>query len=243
MRDKPPPSMRDFDYFAERRAIAPAASIEHGLPAGAEERQRSWRRRRRRSATAAITASLVVAMSAWFIWSYRDLLAYAFSPARPAQQLGDVVELAPADIPHNAYVELTGITEHRGLTQKLVRGLWPVREELWYFRLLGSRGVFVEVRPDARHYGFATRIRAIGRAVDPARSALHARLLAEYRERFHVDEGAARIIQVGVVPGEGRGPFFLMFALLGLVIAADVWSLLSYARIARRYDRELLRAP
>ncbi len=234
----PPRSMRSFDYFSS--GAHPAAVVHEGVLPEALEAQVEAADRARRAATAgAVTATLLVAVSTWFLWGFRDELAYAFSPSRPPLVLGDVVELTPADIPHNAYVEVSGITEHRGITEK--RGMRPFAREYWYFRLVGSRGVFLETPPDKDRYGPITSLTVSGRAVDPARSADYERFLKTYRERFNAEpQAVARVIQVGVKPGEGRLPFAAFIAFIGVLAAFDVWTLVAYAR-HRRQAAGLLR--
>lgn len=175
---------------------------------------------RRRNLRHAVISLLFIVASAWFIWGYRDFLSYVFSPEAPPLQLGNVSEFTPDSIAHNSYVELTGITEHRGLKQMLVRGLSFPPREFWYFRLMGSRGVFIEVPPDSNRYGYATELTVRGRAVDPQQSPIYDYLLGTYRELYFPQEREAlRIIQVDVKPGEGRMPFVIMLAaMLGLVL-------------------------
>jgi hypothetical protein len=230
--------MREFDYFASQAQPVSADELARlaNLPEHIEAEIELSHKEGRKAGLSAITATLVMAACTWFLWGYRDSIAYSFSRARPPLQLGDVVELTPADIPHNAYVELEGITEHRGLTQKITRALWPVRDERWYFRLVGSRGVFIETAPDSEHYGFATRMTIRGRAVDPERSALYADLLNQYRERFSARASDfARIIEVDVEPGTGRLPYLVFAAFIGAVAALDCRSLLRYARHRRKH--------
>ncbi len=232
--------MRDFNYFGESAQLESGAVAEEGNPQKTlQQAIFAHRQRERRLQRAVLLLTALLVVLTWFVWSYRDQVAYAFSAPRPPQQLGDVADLSPGDIPHNAYVEVVGITEHRGLAQKLVRGVLPVREELWYFRLLGSRGVFVEVPPDKDRYGFATRLRARGRAVDPERATVYKKLLSEYDERYHPKERRVfRIIQVGVEPGKGRAPFIVVFGILLLVASTNVWVLVRY--LERRRKRPLV---
>ena len=70
-----------------------------------------------------ILAVAALIVTAWFVWGQRYWIAYALSPQREPAPLGDVTNMRPDDIPHNAYVSISGITEHRGLTQKTARGL------------------------------------------------------------------------------------------------------------------------
>jgi hypothetical protein len=231
-----PPSLRKFDYFGERAPAAPDvvasagdATEEMQDQAAAIVRQR---RAHLRHSIAGAAFSLAVI---YFLWGYRDLISYAFQEPRPPQQLGDIVGMQPGDIPHNSFVEITGITEHRGMTQKLVRGFGLERQEYWYYRLVGSRGVFVEVPPEPEKYGRAVQLTVSGRAVDPVRAEVYEALLSNYHERFHTRERLEhRIIQVGVKPGDGRAPFLASFALLLFVAAFNVWTLSRYLAARRR---------
>ena len=237
MSDPKHPSMRDFDYFADKvEPASPETLADEELPSGLGEQLEASRVNRRRAGRAALTASLLLAVSTWFLWGQRDLIAYSFASPRPPQKLGDVAELTPADLPHNAYVEIEGITEHRGMTQKLMRGVVPVRDEYWYFRLLGSRGVFIEVPPDPDRYGVATRVTVRGRAVDPTREHTYGSLLQKYFDIFFgaQERPVLRIVQQGVAPGEGRLGFIVFFALIGLLLAFDGLSMWRYARARAR---------
>lgn len=239
MTSEKPPSMREFDYFASNAQPATASELTaHGnLPEDIEAEIELWRKERRRAGLSAVTATLVVSACTWFLWGYRDSIAYSFSSARPPVVLGDVVELTPADIPHNAYVQVSGITEHRGLTQKITRGLWPIRDERWYFRLVGSRGVFIETPPDPDHYGFASSVTLRGRAVDPEREPMYAEFLRQYRERFSArTQDVSRVIEVDVEPGSGRIPYLLFALFIGAVATIDGRSLLHYARRSRKHS-------
>jgi hypothetical protein len=229
------PSLREFDYFSDRRKpVAPGSAEAADLPEVVEAQLERARLGRRRAAGSALTATILVAASGWLVWGLRDPMSYAFSAARPPLRLGDVVDFAPGDIPHNAYVELAGITEHRGLTQKVMRLPVPTTREVWYFRLVGSRGVFLETPPDGQRFAFATSLVVRGRAVDPAKVPTYQQLLADYREHFRArPQDAARIIQVDVAPGEGRLPYVVLLGLIGLLVLYDTWSLWSYARYLR----------
>jgi hypothetical protein len=229
------PSLREFDYFSDGvRPAAGEALAEAELPEALEAQAEAFRRGRRRAASSAVTASLLVAACTWFVWGQRDDMTWAFSGPRAPLRLGDVVDLTPADIPANAYVELSGITEHRGLTEKVVRGLWPVRDERWYFRLVGSRGVFLETAPDPKRFGMITSLTVRGRAVDPNRSGAYRAFLEQYQERFNArGQEVARIIQVDAAPGEGRLQYVVFLAFIALLAAFDAWSLWGYVRYRR----------
>ncbi len=88
------------------------------------------------------------------------------------------------------------------MQQKIIRGLNFSQEEFWYFRLLGSRGVWIETEPDPEKYGLATQVNVTGRAVDPRRDRNYDELLATYQAKYFSEERPnMRIIQVGVATG------------------------------------------
>jgi hypothetical protein len=230
------PSLRDFDYFGERAPANPselAGRID--VPEQLSDRALGIVRERRRYLRLSVLATAFFVSAAYFVWGYRDLIAYAFASPRPPRQLGDVVGLRPGDIPHNSYVELSGITEHRGLAQQLVRGLALSRDEHWYFRLVGSQGIFIEVPPDPERYGRTTEVLVSGRAIDPRRVGVYDTFVAQYHQRWHAEERPElRIIQVDVRPGEGRKPFVILFVVILGLGSANAWTLWRYAQARRR---------
>ncbi len=222
--------MRDFDYFKESNPVHPATLAALGdLPDELQEQAEALVAERRRYARLSIAAAAFFLVATWFVFGFRDQMAYAFSSPRPPLRLGEVVGLSPADIPHNQYVELSGITEHRGLTQSLVHGVGFTREERWFFRLVGSRGVFIETPADAERYGRTMGLTVRGRAIDPRREAIYDSFLAQYHGRFRAQERPElRIILVGAEPGQGGGPFVVLLALVSLLGAANAWTLRRY---------------
>ena len=218
-----PKSLKDFNYFDEDHRPNPEAVVAQAAASPvAEERLREYKRAGRRIALQlGLAAAAVVAVS-WFIAGYRYWIAYAFSSQTEPLKLGDVTDMRPEEIPHNGYVQIFGITEHRGLSQKEVRGLGLNRQEYWYFRLLGSRGVFIGVEGgDADKYGIVQEVTVSGRAVDPAREHCCDKVLATYRERFNPrEEGQLRFIMVDTKPGEGRFGFVMLFLLLAGVLTS-----------------------
>jgi hypothetical protein len=160
-----------------------------------------------------------LASGLWLVWGQRDEIRYAFTENHPPVDIGDVAHVSPADLPHNAFIKLRGITEHRGMEQKLIRGIaW--RHRFTYFRLLGSRGIFVEVDPDRDTIGTITQIDVSGRVVDPNHDGRYARLLMAYHDNFSSrDRAHMRVVQVGVEPGIwGRNTYLLFFTMLSLLI-------------------------
>src|SRR5690242_3966366 len=110
-------SMREFDYFADN--VKPVDVERLGqIPEGLEGELARHRALLRRYRLAALVAALCGVGGLLVSWAFRDEMAYAFRPHSEPQELGDVASFTPADIPHNAFVSLTGITEQRGLTQK-----------------------------------------------------------------------------------------------------------------------------
>jgi hypothetical protein len=231
-----PRSLRDFDYFDDaRQPVAPGELPEDAeLPSGLDAQLAAFHRERRARTRIVILALGVLAASAWFLWGYRYWIAYAFRTAREPLELGDVSTLRPAEIPHNAFVSLRGITEHRGLTQKTVRGLSVNRAELWYFRLVGSRGVFIEVPPDAERFGPVMEVAVRGRVVDPDREAGYSTLLATYDSRyFPVERPARRVVQVGVEPGYNTWVYVIAFLFFALLLGGNAWVVLRLVRLRR----------
>jgi hypothetical protein len=238
MDPKPPPSLREFDYFSDADAHPPVI-IDGGFEEADEAAQsahRAARSARRRAITTFVVGLTFLAASVWFLWGYREAAAYAFLPADTQPlELGDVRDMTPAQVPHNRYVRLHGITEHRGLRQEAPRGLSLDRREYWYFRLLGSRGVFVEVDPDPNRFGFTQEITVTGRAVDPRRAPMYAELLRAYADIFATENRAElRVIQNGVVPGEGKAAYIVALALIALLTGANVFAFVRAARAWRR---------
>ena len=230
--DKPKkhlPSLRDFDYFADDVDIkitvvpnpadvltdgpgdrgAANASREGDAPDGNASRHVEPRQ-----IISLVLTTAFLLFAAWFAWQFRDYARYAFAPAQAPLLLGNVTEITPEMIPHNAYVSIYGITEHRGIHARAVRGLTLHHDEYWYFRLMGSRGVFIEVAPDAENYGPNTEVTVQGRVVDPDLDPLYASLLKSYEDTFVTELRAhRRVIQVGFAPGQGRGRYAVAIAL------------------------------
>jgi len=183
------------------------------------------------SARIALAAAALI-VTGWFVWGQRYWILYAYAPRSQPAPLGDVTNMRPEDIPHNAFVSISGITEHRGLTQKATRGLSLSRREYWMFRLVGSRGVFIAVEADPERYGVATELTVEGRAVDPQRDACCDAMLKTYRDNYDpADRGSSRVILVDERPGEKRGRYaLLLLAFVGLAIM----NVIVVARTAKR---------
>lgn len=224
------PSMKDFDYFANEAKPVKYLNVD-ALPETLEEQMDRYRQMRARGARQVFFATLFFGVCAWFLSGYRDFVSYILTAPEEPMVIGDVSEIDPVSIPHNAYVKLTGITEHRGMQQKLIRGLNYTQSEYWYFRLLGSRGVFIETDPDASKYGVVTQLTVAGRAVDPKRDSTYDKLLTEYQTKFATeDRPNMRIIQVGVRPGEGHGVLLAVCVLFIGVGALNIYTIVQFAR-------------
>ena len=199
---------------------------------GLEDQLEEWRRRKKRHFNQLVITMIFAGVVGWFFWGYQELFGYAFFEDTPLVEMGNVAEHTPGDFVHNGYVRISGVTEHRGLTQKMVRGLGIAREDLWYFRLLGSGGVFVEVPTDKSQYGLATAIEVTGRVVDPTREPRYGPLLGLYQELFFPKQRSEiRIIQVGVVPGEAQGIFWGLSIFLLLLGVLNLVSLVRLIRV------------
>jgi len=211
-----PRSMRDFDFFGHvPKKIDPYRD---------EYVEESWNRNRRHRKFISLLflALMVTVLQIWVAWVFQDNISYAFKSDLTPLELGDVVSLTPQDIPHNSFVKLEGITEHRGLAQTLTRNLSFVREEFWYFRLLGSRGVFIEVPPDQERFGYATYVKVQGRAIDPLKETKYRALIDMYQKQYGAKTRSdLRVIQVNYLPGAGKIPFVIMAALFIVAIVAN----------------------
>ncbi len=171
----------------------------------------------------------------WFVHGYKDWLIYVFAEPRTPTIVKDISLVAPIDLKHNDYVELTGITEHRGMAQQLVRGLDLPRKEYWYFRLLGSRGVFIEVPPDEQRYDFMTEVTVRGRIVDPKQATLYQYLIEDYHERYAAKRREnMRILQVGAEPGAGQTPYIVLLGGLGALVLVNLFTIRKYLRLRQR---------
>ncbi len=232
-----PRSMREFDYFDDDSE--PLMGNGGDLAeTGLEGQIEAFRRRQKRHFRYVLLTAATFFVCSSFLWGYRDHMAYVFASPHPPSPLGEITQMTPRDIPHNSYVTVSGITEHRGLTLEKVRGFGVSRDELWYFRLAGSRGVFIEVLPDKQSYGFATRVEVTGRAVDPQRESGYEQLFADYHRRFASQQRPAlRVIQVGVAPGAGRGTYIVAFVVIMALFLSNIVVLVRLVRSRRTAGR------
>ena len=226
---KKPPSLREFDYFADN--AQPPLSADTAPQDQVDQDEPPPRRPVARALLTLCTTTLFLGVTAWFLWGYWDGALYAFMVPQEPLRMGDVAEMTPEQLKHNTYVTVHGITEHRGLRQTLLRGLSMSQREYWYFRLLGSRGVFIEVEPDASKYGFTTEVTVSGRAVDPAQAPMYRELLHSYEDIFaSANKAHTRIIQVDVRPGEGRTGYVVALTALGGLALANLLALMRLLR-------------
>ncbi len=220
--------VNEFDYFDDDVQVATPQELEAmgAPPVTFESQLRNYRNKERKYLRTLILAVGFASVTAWFLSGYSDEMYYAFFTDSQPRRLGDVARFQPTDIPHNSFVELEGVTEHRGMKQKMVRGLGLNRKEFWYFRLMGSRGTFIEVEPDPEKWGYTTFVNIRGRAVDPKKSTLYGALLDEYHSRYFAKRrNEFRVIQVGIEPGDGRWVFLLVFFAFGTLAASNIWVL------------------
>lgn len=232
-------SLRDFDYFDERAGLdgagqssASGAGSESELDALFESEDaalhaelKAAEARRMRAIRQLVLSTSFFAVAVWFVAGYQDWIAYVFSETRSPIAVGEAVGADRDQLAHNSFVQLEGVTLHRGLVQRIVRGMGFDRAEYHYFELSGSRGVFIEVRPD-QGIQFATHVNVAGRVIDPKRDRTYLPLLREYEKRYYQERRPEeRIIQVGVEPGEGKATAYVALGFLLALGALNVWGL------------------
>lgn len=234
------PSLREFDYFDDaEKPVPPGARDEFDIPEGLEAQLLAFEMQRRKYWRQLFVSIVFFAVVVWLLSGYRDAVAYAFSDPHPPARLGDVVDADHSDMKHNSYVEVEGVTMHRGLRQKIVRGLGISRDDLHYFELSGSRGVLIEVDPE-RGIEFMNQVKVAGRVVDPKVDHSYDALLAEYKRRYFQDRRPEeRIIQVGIEPGEGRGSAIGLLAFLAVLVALNLFTVVRIFRL--RNARPIIR--
>ncbi|MEL6759578.1 MAG: hypothetical protein AAFP04_04175 [Myxococcota bacterium] len=240
-------SLRDFDYFDERSGLdeagdasASRGGVEPELDALFESEDvalhaelKAREARRMRAVRQLVLSASFFAVAVWFIAGYQDWIAYVFSDARPPIAVGEAVGAQRDQLVHNSFVQIEGVTLHRGLVQRIVRGVGFDRAEYHYFELSGSRGVFIEVRPD-RGIQFATQVNVTGRVIDPKRDRTYLPLLREYEKRYYQERRPEeRIIQVGVEPGEGKATAYVALGFLLALGALNVWGVARVLRARR----------
>lgn len=224
--------MRDFNFFGESRPLARGLdelALGTELPADYEQQLATFEVRRRRVGRRFVGAGTLCFLLGAATWLFSDWVAYSLFTSDAPLELGDITEVGASQLEHNQLVAVRGITEHRGMTQKLVLGPSFEHVERWYFRLVGSRGVFVEVPTDPQRFGPAFELTVRARVVDIERSPAHARLLERYDEKFGTETaGPVRILQVGVEPGVYAGRAVTLLAALGTALVfwlASAWQL------------------
>ena len=145
------------DKVSSGKAPHPSAAEAGFFAGGGREQLKTPRRKQVHYFRHIVTFTLFFAAVIWFLSGLVDQARYEFQVAPVATPIGDVIDVGAKALPHNAYISLEGITEHRGLSQEIMRDLSFDRQEYWYFRLLGSGGIFVEVPPDEDTCSIAAR--------------------------------------------------------------------------------------
>lgn len=236
--------MRDFDFFGESRPLARGLdelAVGTELPADYEQQLASFDVRRRRAGRRFVGAGTLFFLLGAATWLFADWVTYSLFTDGAPLELGEITEVGAAQLEHNQLVAVRGITEHRGMTQKLVLGPSFEHVERWYFRLVGSRGVFVEVPTDPQRFGPAFELTVRARVVDVERSPAHARLIERYDEKFGTNTtGPVRVLQVGVEPGvyAGRSGMLLAALATSLVVwLAAAWQLTRIHRDRPKFIR------
>lgn len=243
--DPPKPeaaSLKDFDYFDERAPLGDVEQffVDDEAPTGLDAQVQAFEAQRKRQLRQFVLTAAFFGAAIWIVSGYTDLVRYAFSEPRPPRAVGDIVNAPRGSLLHNEYVELEGVTMHRGLVQKIVRTVGFSREELHYFELSGAGGVFIEVAPELG-IEFASFVDVSGRVVDPKRTLSYTPLLQEYENRYYQERRPhERIIQVGVAPGTGKAPFFWLFGFLAAIAVLNLWTL---ARVLRNSRKRFLASP
>ncbi|MEC9464157.1 MAG: hypothetical protein VX834_00115 [Myxococcota bacterium] len=212
-------------------------------PMSLEEKVASFHKKQRRHFRDLLTITLFFAAVVWFLAGYVDHARSEFQVEPVPVAMGSAIDIRASGLVHNTYVSLEGITEHRGMSQELMRGLSLERQEFWYFRLLGSGGIFIEVEPDAERYGIATQVAVTGRVVDPRRDGSYDRLLEVYGERFVANTGGEiRIVQVGATPGESRKGYFIVLGVLLALVAFNHFSIRGLMKARKEAATPLIKA-
>ncbi len=220
------PSMDDFDYFDDSTKPVGWDNLDEANIDGSEglDAQLNHYRNRQKRYTRSLTLMIItLAVSIWAIWGYQETISYAFADNHGPREFGDAVNVLPDQIPHNSYVHLRGITEHRGTTQSRFGHASLKTQEYWYFRLVGSRGVFIETPNDPDLFGITRHIDVEGRVIDPALDDSYATLLNHYHSSYGAKRRSdLRVIQVGVIPGEGKPIFIAAFAFLAMLLLSNL---------------------
>jgi hypothetical protein len=225
--------LKEFDYFDQELEIAAPVGSDSGL--GGMERQLGiYHQRRKRYSRFLLLMTFTCASCVWFLWDYRADFRYHLATSAVAQAMGDVTALRPRDLVPNSYVSIEGITEHRGMVQKRVRGLGLARQERWYFRLLGSHGIFIEVEPDKERFDIVTQVKVAGRVVDFKKDPGFSRLLGHYHHKYQPERMRdMRMIEVGRIPGDNRFPYLFTLGLMGLLFLSNGLALVKWLKLRR----------
>ena len=202
---------------------------------GFEDELRKYHERRRRYSRHLMTMVVFFLVVGWYLWGLKDWVTFEFSEKPESIPTINTMEVGASLLPHNGYIRVRGITEHRGLTQKFMRGLSFEREEFWYFRLVGSDGVFIEVAANEGSFGIAQRVEVEGRVIDPTRDSQYRALMRTYQTKFGVAASPdLRIVQVSVEPGQRERNYYILFGLLALLLAMNIWTAVRLIQIQRQ---------
>ncbi len=240
-----PPSLKEFDYFAEDEdyqvAMRHTETLEEETPPrnALTEKMERFQAQRRRYSRAFALMFLTLSVLLWAASGYLDEIRYEFSTSAIPIEMGNASDHRADDYTHNTFVHIKAITEHRGLEQKRVRGLTPVRNQYWYFRLIGSRGVFVEVPNDRERFGPTTRIDVVGRVIDPKMDKGFADVLRQYYSTFPtaLQRASARIIQVDRIPGQSKLGFIVVAGFILILLGSNILTLRRLLRAHRGLTR------
>lgn len=236
--DRQPPakSLRDFDYFAEEHLFEP--DVSKSVPAAEEQQSldgqlRHFHRQRKRYGRAFTLMLLTLALVLWAFSGWAPELVYDFSVDPTPIDMGDAAEHRADDYPHNAFVRVRGITEHRGLRRSLVRGI-GLPEEYRYFRLVGSQGVFIEVSKDNEASAPMTKVDVVGRVIDPVADSSYQPVIDLYHHEFLAKRRPTlRFIQVDRHPGTTRTGFLVVAIVVMLLLVSNILTLVRLLRAHR----------
>lgn len=236
--DKKSPSMSDFDYFSDDVVPAGWESVdgdEASQPSGLEAQLQAYRTKQRRYSRSLVLMVVTFMVASWAVWTERDQISYAFADNIGPREIGDVINALPDQMPHNTYVHLTGITEHRAVQRTRFARYSLKTQEYWYFRLVGSRGVFIETINDFERFGTMTKVDVRGRVIDPRRDSIYDVVLDHYHHEYKAERRPnLRVIQVDVLPGDGRTFYTIIFGFLSLLLLSNLLVFRSLMNVRRQ---------
>jgi len=170
----------------------------------------------------------------WYFYDMKDWFDWDFSSERETpMSIGDPMQGGFILPPHNAFIKVGGLTDYRGVQQSRLRGLTGWTKEYKYLKLTGAN-VFLEVSVEDTSISGTQRVEVTGRVVDPSRGEGYQAILDYYSDQFgRAPIEKARIIQVGMEPGDGRQGWYLVGAFLTLLFALNIYTLISLIRFKR----------